>query len=93
MISPSRQLLEEHFGLLEVGSVEALGAPAINRRQQLVGYSTLALLVVFSVRRSLAEDTPYLALGLLNFHKNGTVFEDAHIPSGFRDDNGNSLGH
>ena len=93
MISPSRQLLEEHFGLLEVGSVEALGAPAINRRQQLVGYSTLALLVVFSVRRSLAEDTPYLALGLLNFHKDGTVFEDPHITGGFRDGDGDGLSH
>ncbi len=35
----------------------------------------------------------HLALRLLNFHKNGTVFEDPHITGGFRDDNGNSLCH
>ena len=34
-----------------------------------------------------------LALRLLNFHKDGAVFEDPHITGGFRDDNGNSLGH
>jgi hypothetical protein len=33
----------------------------------------------------------HLALRLLNFHKDGTVFEDPYITSGFRDDNGNSL--
>jgi hypothetical protein len=87
------QRVQQRLGVLEVGSVEALDAPAINRRQQLAGRGTLVLLVAFSVRISMAEDTPYLALGLLNFHKDGTIFEDPHIPSGFRNDNGNSLGH
>lgn len=35
----------------------------------------------------------YLALGLFNFHKDSTVFEDPYITGGFRDDNGNSLSH
>jgi hypothetical protein len=37
--------------VLEVGGVEALGAPAINRCQQLLGRGTLARLAAFSVRR------------------------------------------
>src|SRR5574341_585776 len=35
--------LQQRFGLLEVGSVKALGEPAVNRGQQGVGFPPLAL--------------------------------------------------
>ena len=35
----------------------------------------------------------HLALGLLNVHKDGAVFEDPHITGGFRDDDSDSLSH
>jgi hypothetical protein len=40
---PSGQRLEERFGLLQVGSVKALGEPAVDRCQQLAGVVPLAL--------------------------------------------------
>jgi hypothetical protein len=40
-----------------------------------------------------SRTTAHLALGLLNSHKDGAIFEDPHIAGGFRDDDGNSLCH
>ena len=40
-----RQRLQQGFGLLEVSGVKALGEPAVDRRQQLVGLGALALLL------------------------------------------------
>jgi CBS-domain-containing membrane protein len=39
------QRLQQGLGLLQVSRVKALGEPAVDRRQQLVGISTLALLL------------------------------------------------
>jgi hypothetical protein len=39
------QLLQQCSGLLEVGSVKALGEPTVNGRQQLAGVGALALLL------------------------------------------------
>jgi hypothetical protein len=41
----SAQFLQQRLGLLQVGGVKALGEPAIDRRQQLVGFATFALLL------------------------------------------------
>ena len=41
----SPELLQQCFGLLEVRGVKALGEPAVDRRQQLVGLDTLVLLL------------------------------------------------
>ena len=41
----SPQFFEQGFGLLQVGSVKALGKPAIDRCQQVVGFLALALLL------------------------------------------------
>jgi hypothetical protein len=38
-----REFLQQHLGLLEVSRVKALGEPAVDRRQQLVGCCALAL--------------------------------------------------
>jgi hypothetical protein len=46
-----------------------------------------------TVAQDARRTATHLALGLLNFHKDGAVFEDPHITGGFRNDNGNSLGH
>ena len=40
-----RQPFQQRLGLLEVGSVKALGEPAINLRQELVSFCALALLL------------------------------------------------
>ena len=37
------QLIEQHLGLLEVGRAKPLGEPAVDFREQLVGFSLLAL--------------------------------------------------
>ena len=42
-ISP--QLLQQRLGLLEVSGVKALGEPAVDRGQQLVGLGALALVL------------------------------------------------
>ena len=39
-----RQLVEERLGLLQVQRVKALGEPAVDRRQQLVGFGPPSLL-------------------------------------------------
>jgi hypothetical protein len=38
-----RQLVEQHLGLLEVRRVEALGEPALDRREEVAGFSVAAL--------------------------------------------------
>ena len=43
MLSP--EFLQQRLGLLQVGRVKALGEPAIDRCQQLVGFGPLALLL------------------------------------------------
>src|SRR5262252_2758031 len=40
-----RQCLQQHLGLLEVGGVKPLGEPAVDRRQQRAGLSTLPLML------------------------------------------------
>jgi hypothetical protein len=40
-----RQRVEQRLGLLEVGGVKALGEPAVDGRQQLMGLGALALLL------------------------------------------------
>jgi hypothetical protein len=40
-----RQRFQQRPGLLQIHSVKALGEPAVDRRQQLVGFSALALLL------------------------------------------------
>src|SRR5262245_13051496 len=40
-----RQLLQQPPSLLEIGSVKALGKPAVDRRQQVVCFLALALLL------------------------------------------------
>jgi hypothetical protein len=42
-ISSSRQLVEQRLRLLQIGGVEALGEPAVNRRQQVVPLGTAPL--------------------------------------------------
>jgi hypothetical protein len=44
-IFPSSKCIKQRFSLLQVGGVEALGEPAIDRREQVVGFSALALLL------------------------------------------------
>jgi hypothetical protein len=39
----SGQVVQQHFGLLQVGGVKALGEPAVDRRQQLAGFGKFAL--------------------------------------------------
>jgi hypothetical protein len=39
------QLLQERFSLLEVGRLKALGEPAVDRGQQLMGFPAFPLLV------------------------------------------------
>jgi hypothetical protein len=41
----ARELLQQGFGLLQVGGVKPFSEPAVNRCEQLVGFSTLALLL------------------------------------------------
>src|SRR5215472_3491514 len=41
----SSQLFQQRLGLLQVGGVKALGEPAIDRRQQVVSFGALALLL------------------------------------------------
>jgi hypothetical protein len=41
--SPSRECIEQCLGFLEVGGIKAFGEPAINRLEQCVGLSALAL--------------------------------------------------
>ena len=41
----SRQLFEQHLGVLQVSRIEAFGEPAIHRGQQLIGCLALALLL------------------------------------------------
>jgi hypothetical protein len=38
-----RQCVQQRLGVLEVGGVEALGEPAVDRCQQLVGFRALVL--------------------------------------------------
>jgi hypothetical protein len=45
MIVRSGQLVQQGFCLLQVGGVKALGESGIDRRQQLSGFSALALLL------------------------------------------------
>jgi hypothetical protein len=40
-----RQHVQQRLGLLEVGGVKALGEPAVDRRQQRMGFGLLALLL------------------------------------------------
>src|SRR5262249_22193762 len=42
-IARSTPLLQQRLSLLEVSSVKALGKPVVDRRQQLIGFSMLAL--------------------------------------------------
>jgi len=39
------QCLQQRFGFLQVGRLKPLGEPAVDRRQQLVGLCTFALLL------------------------------------------------
>jgi hypothetical protein len=39
----SREFLQQHLGLSEIGRVKPLGEPAVHRRQQLWGFSELPL--------------------------------------------------
>src|SRR5437773_4889748 len=58
-----RKLLDQRLGLLEVSSIEPLGEPVIDRCQQLIGLSALALLLP---QACLAHRSPQLpGLGLL----------------------------
>ena len=41
-----RQFIQQCPGLLQVGGVKALGEPAVDRREQHVGFGTLALLLL-----------------------------------------------
>ena len=41
---PSRQRVEERLGVLQVSRVKPLGEPAIDRCEQVIGLSALALL-------------------------------------------------
>ena len=38
----SAQLVEQHLGVLEVGGLEALGEPVVDRREQVVGLPSVA---------------------------------------------------
>jgi CreA protein len=40
-----RQCLQQRLGILEIGRVEALGEPAVDRRQQVVSLLALTLLL------------------------------------------------
>jgi hypothetical protein len=44
-LTPALQCLQEGFSLLEVGGVKAFGEPDVDRRQQLVCFGPLALLL------------------------------------------------
>ena len=44
VLTGSRQLVEQGLGILEVGGVEALGEPSVDRRKQVVRLLPLALL-------------------------------------------------
>ena len=43
LLAGSCQLVEQRLGVLQVGGVEALGEPAVDRREQVVSLSTSAL--------------------------------------------------
>jgi hypothetical protein len=43
--SLSRQFLQQRLSLLQVSGVKALGKPAVDRRQQVMGFRALALLL------------------------------------------------
>ena len=55
------ECLQQRLGLLEVGRVKALGEPAIDRRQQLVGFGPLALLLPQAARLMAARSSQDLA--------------------------------
>src|SRR5438093_5933726 len=55
-----RQLLQQCPGLLEVGSVKALGEPAVNGRQQLAGCGALALLLPQAAQARRGTEFPRL---------------------------------
>src|SRR5215470_11128936 len=40
-----RQRRQQRLGLLEIGGIKALGEPAVDRQQQRVGFSALAMLL------------------------------------------------
>jgi hypothetical protein len=68
----SRQLRQQSFCLLEVGGVKALRAPAVDRREQVVGLVPLALLLPEPTQ---AHGGPHLQrFGLLaTRHREGSV--------------------
>jgi hypothetical protein len=41
--SRSRQLLQQRFGLNQIGRIKALGEPGVDGREQLAGFGALAL--------------------------------------------------
>ena len=59
--TPSRQLLQQRPSLLQVGRINPLGEPAIERRQQRVGFVPLALLLNLSPPRRPSR-APLMAL-------------------------------
>jgi len=56
------QPFKQRLGLLEVGSVKAFSEPAVDRRQQLVGLSVLALLLPQATQARGSAQLPRLRL-------------------------------
>jgi hypothetical protein len=44
LLAASCELVEERLGVLQIGGVEALGEPAVDRREQVVGLGAFALI-------------------------------------------------
>src|SRR5215475_4629111 len=64
-----RQLLQQRLGFLEVGGVEALGEPAVDRREQVVRFLAFALLLPQAAQAHSGSQLPgfgLLAAGNLN---------------------------
>ena len=65
----SRQLLQQRFGLLQVGGVKALGEPAVDLRQELVSGSTPALTLSQATQAHGGPQLPRLGLALARYGK------------------------
>jgi hypothetical protein len=59
----SAELVEQPLGVLQVGGVEALGEPAVDRREEIVGPSALALIAPEATKAG--RGTQFERLGLL----------------------------
>src|SRR5947209_1111282 len=68
----SPQFLQQCLGLLQVSRVKALGEPAVDRCQQRVGLSPLALLLPQAAQRGRRPQLPRLRL-LAPSHRKGLL--------------------